>query len=838
MQRQYQTILAAIATAVCFTQWPIVASTLPKNPGSPSYFQKIAAELGWQPDPSNFCQGYYKEPAIVKNYPHPGKINTELTHITAKGASTLSENGVSILQQDIVITQPGRRITSDKAYIYRNNKTGRVTKIILTGHVHLEESGRLIVSDKATITFYPQTIKLQHNAYHFYYQQFHSFGTAQYAIHLSTKKIILHHATYSTCSPLSPSWQVKASKLIINKETNKGKAYNAVVVFKHVPIFYTPYLNFSLKHQRKSGFLVPYFSDNRYSGQDYSWPFYWNMAPNYDMLIVPEYYSLRGSRLTTYFRYLTQRTIGTFYATFLPNDQAFQAFRNNAIAEYSSPIYKPRVMNPYLNQLRGEDNQRGFFSFNNNTTFDANWTSQTILNYATDPYFFQDLTLRAVGADTLTNQLLNYFNLAYSGDQWTFDTTLIDYQTLHIIGQFKNPALDQYSRLPEFSTTAYYPDTLLGADTEFSGDLSNFQYSSTLAPNYPTGQRLHIRPGLVWPIYFANGYVKPQLWVDTTAYTINDSNVFTKNNPSRTLPIVAVDNGYTFEKLTRLFGSIFTDIISPRLFYLYVPYTNQNNLPNFDSYLLPFDLTQITALNRYSSYDRLQNANQIGSSITQHLYNESGREIFSDSLGIIYYFTNPKVCLTPDCVMPQRQISPLFISATFNPTAHWSMNASTAWDAEFDRIDNTAGTLTYHKDADFSANLGFQFVREDNDSLNAADISNPNNLQYSTTTKLLTGGIAFPLSQKWRLFAYSDYNIAQRRLDTYYGGAEYNSCCWSLTFVAQRSYLNTTLSNSGSIINNFDTSYFVRFSLKGLGGAGTGDIENLLKTTIPGYGVN
>jgi len=49
------------------------------------------------------------------------------------------------------VTQTGRLVQADKAYIYRNKKTGKITRIKLTGHVRMQEHDKLLVSNKAIL---------------------------------------------------------------------------------------------------------------------------------------------------------------------------------------------------------------------------------------------------------------------------------------------------------------------------------------------------------------------------------------------------------------------------------------------------------------------------------------------------------------------------------------------------------------------------------------------------------------------------------------------------------------------------------------------------------------
>ena len=90
--------------------------------------------------------------------------------------------------------------------------------------------------------------------------------------------------------------------------------------FKDVPIFYTPYLAFPLGDERKSGLLFPSFGHSGNNGYQLEVPYYFNLAPNYDLTLTPGYLSARGVQLGGEFRFLTASSHGQIEENFLPND--------------------------------------------------------------------------------------------------------------------------------------------------------------------------------------------------------------------------------------------------------------------------------------------------------------------------------------------------------------------------------------------------------------------------------------------------------------------------------------------------------------------------------------
>src|SRR3546814_8119361 len=75
----------------------------------------------------------------------------------------------------------------------------------------------------------------------------------------------------------------------------------------------------------------------------------------------------------------------------------------------------------------------------------------------------------------------------------------------------------------------------------------------------------------------------------------------------RALPMLSAEYGLRFE---RLLDDGTPQLLEPRLFYLYVPYRSQKDLPVFDSGEPDFDFTQLFARNRFSGLDRISDANE------------------------------------------------------------------------------------------------------------------------------------------------------------------------------------------------------------------------------------
>src|SRR3546814_2726619 len=115
-------------------------------------------------------------------------------------------------------------------------------------------------------------------------------------------------------------------------------------------------------------------------------------------------------------------------------------------------------------------------------------------------------------------------------------------------------------------------------------------------------------------------------------------------SPSRSAPIRSPYAGLYFDRNSRCRGDDYVNTLEPRLFYLNVPYRNQDNLPIFDTGPMTCSWSQLFSDNRFSCADRQTDANQLTMAVTSRLIRESdGREKLAVSLGQIQYFEDSQV---------------------------------------------------------------------------------------------------------------------------------------------------------------------------------------------------
>ena len=113
--------------------------------------------------------------------------------------------------------------------------------------------------------------------------------------------VVFNKAVYTACQvpenqpDSKPLWQIKAVKVVHNQENKTLEYTDATFELLGVPIAYVPYFTHpDPTVKRKSGFLTPRFSHTSELGATFEAPYFWAIAPDYDVTFNPRVTSKQG----------------------------------------------------------------------------------------------------------------------------------------------------------------------------------------------------------------------------------------------------------------------------------------------------------------------------------------------------------------------------------------------------------------------------------------------------------------------------------------------------------------------------------------------------------------
>lgn len=776
--------------------------------------QDIAMMLGWVEERpiTTICGGYYVEPNWLAD--QSDLTDPDDVQITADEVS-LFNAGRSTATGHVVIDQTGKQVTADTATIYRDDKSGDVTHIHLAGNVTLREPRRMLISREAEFDNVNQNGSLLDVLYRSVLPRkansLNAWGQAKTVHRDAQGTYILRQATYATCPPLTRSWSLKARKLILNQKENKGVAKDTLFKVRGLPLLYLPYMSFPLDNARKSGFLSPLIGYNNRNGSDISLPYYLNIAPNLDMTVSPRYLSQRGGMVEGELRYLTSNTHGIIAGGFLPRDKRFRAFLDN-------------------NNLPNSGTDRAAVHWTGRTDFNKNWSATADVHYVSDDYYFQDFGTSL--ASTTTNQLIRRGSLLYSDQHWSWSTNLVGYQTLNPINQL--PTAKIFERLPQVVLNGNFPDFLGPLSFRIANEYDYFLDG----PIQPDGNRLTSIPALTMGVSKPVGFFRATAELHASAYRLRSLPVGVQRDFDRTIPRYYVDGGLFFERDMHLGRTDYIQTLEPRLFFLYVPFEEQSQIPIFDSSTYVFNYAQLFRTNRFSGWDRIGDANQLTAAITTRMLNgDTGDERFRFSVGTIFYFDDRQVqlcsglgCTQPPTLSgyqdPTAEVSPIVADTAIGLIPGWSLQGHVAWDPKLRETNNAAAHLHYQSDPLHIIDIGYSYLVNGDIDPNGALSPNANNDLHQVRV-----GAAWPLSQEWSILGNWSYNINKDYNLSYYAGLQYDSCCWAFRVLAGRIY--TQLDKQ--FVPLYQNAIYVQFLLRGLGTVGNQNPSQVLSTIIPGY---
>ena len=827
----YKALLSALFAPFFFYSPPSFCRPIqPQTKPLPStaHTGTIANSLNWVRDQekNNLCRGHFHTPKTLLQQGPPPSIKNTPIELHATGPNTIKpNNGISTLRGQVTLGQPsiqhaGRIAHTTQALVNRNN--GTIQSIKFPQSFSLQQANLLIKA--ASGSFFPGTDSYTFNSVLYHLKPISKpqtteppartyWGKAQQYQRLPNGNIVLKNATCSTCNPQHASWYLKAPSVIFHPKQQYAVAKNMLLYFHHIPVFYFPYFIFPTDNSRHSGFLFPSFSFKKHGNSYYQQPYYWNLAPNYDATITAGIYKNSGLQLSTLFRYLTPSASGQVFFSFLPHDSEFD--------HYKTSIRQSGITgkDTYINALDKMNDKRGFISTQSTWALSQNLSASLNLNTVTDPYFFRDF--KTPQATNQNNQLTNQIQLNYTSQHWQMYNILSAYQPLHRIDSAV--ISNQYQRLPEIDFNGNYDHITGPVFISLNGQYVNFLYHSQFDPvtlEKNTGQRLHLAPsiGIKWSN--SEGYITPQLSFDMTAY---HSQLATPLAPrpqfdaSRTIPVTSIDSGLFLEKSLNLGQHHYWQTLEPRLKYTYIPYRNQDQFPVYDTAITPPGFSSLFSDNQFTGFDRLQNTSQFSLGLTSRfLKQKDASEVLQTDLGVAYFMTPQKVCLTNQCQPESPHVSPLYTDLSFNPSSNLTVTAAAAWKIKNRYMDNASLSLQYH-----------------NQTKQAADITY---IDSHDSGQLIKIGATTPLTSQLSTLGYVEYNINKKQSNHYLLGIQYDTCCWTAQLIYDNPFVNaqTTPSNLNYMYKH---SIYFQFMLKGLGsfGHGTGSAESVLATNIPDF---
>jgi LPS-assembly protein len=437
---------------------------------------------------------------------------------------------------------------------------------------------------------------------------------------------VFENGVYTACAPCRddpkkpPLWQVKGARIIHDQQEKMLYFETAQLEFFGVPLAYMPY--FSTPDptvKRKTGFLMPGFSTYTAFGYGVEVPFYWAIAPDYDLTLNPRFTSKQGVLMQAEFR---QRLMNGAYQ----------------IRVYGIDQLDPGqfVGQPGDRQFRGGVETKGQFALNDKWVWgwdgvllsDYYFMSDYRLSQYRDPFTsflslptdaLSQLYLTGVGNRSFFDVRTMYF-LSFSGNQQQVPVIypVLDYSNVlnyPIFGgevSYKTNFLNLTRNDAVFDPITTLANTA-GLCTNTSADPLARTPSQCLLRGFP-GTLTRLSAEVQWRKSFTDPF--GEIWTPFAILRADAINSSVSNQPgvSNFLPVgdtqallpmatVGLEYRYPFINV-QPWGSTIVEPIAQVIIRPNETYAGK--LPNEDAQSLVYDASNLFSVDKFSGYDRVE----------------------------------------------------------------------------------------------------------------------------------------------------------------------------------------------------------------------------------------
>lgn len=567
--------------------------------------------------------------------------------------------------------------------------------------------------------------------------------------------INLIESSFTTCPVDDEVWRIQASNIELTPDQSRGVVKHARFYIKDVPVLYLPYFSFPVNDKKQSGLLYPIPASNSSTGISIEQPVFWNIAPNYDLTFSPRLMTERGIQLKTEFRYMTEQHVGQANIEYLPDDQDLD-----------------------------DNTDRYFYRLVHSGQVGKNWWVNADINGLSDDNYIVDL-----GSD--------YYNRA---DTHLYKTLGLSYfsQNLDVTAQFRDFEVlgdhpDSYRALPEIRLN-YLTPLGLGAEFQVNSELAYFESDNV---NNPTATRFHIAPTVRYPFQNQWSEFLAEATVLHTRYIQeNIQDPLLEKNVSRTLGQVKVYGSLAFERPANWFGTKATQTFEPKVQYLYTSFEDQNNIGRYDTTRLFNDFAGLFRGQEFTGLDRISDNNQITVGMTSRFIDKNNQERFKLSLGQIFYLKDNQVV---DASKDDDR-SALAAELDWQIGSKWYVHTQAQVSTITDKVERSSLSLEYQLAENKIMQINHRYVR---------DLSSEEINQVGVTA-------SWPLTKNWQWVGRWYHDLELNRTVESYTGVQYESCCWTVSFVAQRNLSNRFADDGVQSTNEFESGFHVYFTTRNL----------------------
>jgi LPS-assembly protein len=719
------------------------------------------------------------------------ELDYDSTPIEISSDETGISEGNTLISGNVRISQGSRLMTADNATL--NSETRQVH---LEGNVTLRERGVYLRGDQVHLNLQEEQATVTDGSYVLHKKHIH--GSADSLYRDENNVLTVENSSYSYCAPDDAQWYLKSDWMELDPNTGQGKAKDVTLEVGGVPVFWLPYIQFPIGDQRMTGMLAPTISRSE-DGLDLMFPVYVNLAPNYDLTLLPRFITQRGPQFGASFRHMSINTRTKVNGTYMYDDKV--------------------------------DDQRWLFDIYHRSGIRKPWTIALDITRVSDDEYFEDLENSGLSISRATH-LKQRANFTYMTKHWDVGTEFLHYQTLRDTSEF-----DAYQKSPSFFADGTYFFGK-GLEANLKNDFTHFDHRNS---DPVTGTRLYNEVSLGWNSDWQAGFIDPTVHLYRMEQNLEDGiRPGLSDNPSVTVPGFSLDMGLN---LIRSSGRYY-HTLTPRLMYYYADHENQDDLNIFDTDDMQASYRQYFMTNRFSSQDRINDANQWTVGLSTSMYDtQTGIEKYRFGIAQIFYQRDRKInAFSPRAMLDlsdyiedrqTRNHSAIATEFAWTINHKWRMQSELLWDDV--RGDTEQGNIFFHYSNPDNRRLfsvGYRYL-ETISIGNNTRLNDNNRRFFVESVESSDISTYFPINNQWAIIARSHYDYDNHRSLNSMVGFEYDTCCWKFRTLYRKWKRNPDRVLDDDLQED-EKGIFFEIQLKTLGGLGD-RIDSILDDDIYGY---
>lgn len=661
-------------------------------------------------------------------------INADHSEITKKDLYSLSGD-VSILSDKYFLG-------GDKVTVHKPSKT-----LNAIGSVKFHDQSFMVLGNKAQIKKQDKIIYINLDDIKYHYPESNANGIAKNVSGTSNVPVF-DSSTYTLCPLGNSDWVIKAKEMTLNSDNNRGIVKNATLEFLGVPILYTPYHSWVLQG-RGSGFLSPSFSSYTDSSKSNDTnfqvkiPYYFNIAPDRDLLLTLNQLSSRGPVIEAIYRQLISPTKDIDSGRF-------------------------EIETHYLNKDKVSNNKRWLIDSminvnllnNENNQFYKDLILKFGINRASDVNYFKEIERE----NTELSKLNSYIGLNYNS-HYDEDGSILELKVFSESEQSLD-STNSYTKQPELS---YYNRIRLDEGREINLTAVSTKFTSK-DNSKTTGIRTHTEIGVSRSISSDAYALTPNINLMHTNYSLDNA-----ANQNRTIMSFGLDSKLFLEREVNIFNTDSIQTLTPRIAYNYTPDRNQSAIPNFDSTDKDDSYYGLFSSNKFTGLDRISGSNSFTLGLESDFINEqSGETYLSLKVAQTHHLDDTELN-SSGVFVNRRKYSDISASVDIKNN-DLNFNNSFQYDPQKNQIKKHDSSISYL----LNSRKFITLAHHDNNGVLSAEL-------YG----------AYQISPEIHLFGGANRSISESLTSHRNAGIVYESCCWAVRFAH-------TKHTSGDITNEIE----------------------------------